>query len=434
VSVFAVGCDSAPSGVETGEARRATVTEVVDAPAAVTARAAATLTTPADGTLASLAVEPGAHVTAGQVIGVVDSPTARKRLDDAQAALDAASQGGGGFGGGDLAGSQKRTDDAAKKAFGDARKAANQIADPALRGVLLTQVDAAEKQYTEIATQARQLVRAVQDGLASVSATMEALTAAQRTQARSAYDLARTTVDALTLKAPIDGVVQLGGTGSASAANPLSDLLASGAAGLTGGGAPSLPTAPGPNPAGTDPAPSVGARLPAGTAVATIVDLSQLGLTAEVDETDVLLIHPGLTANVELDAAPGARYEASVKSVDVLPTTSARGGVSYRVRLTLGSGKAGDGTDAPTPRPGMNAVAHLQARQAPDAVAVPASAVFGGRDGEAVWLVKDGRAERHPVRLGVQGEELVQVTDGLKVGDRVVVHGADKVTAGQKLP
>ncbi len=53
-----------------------------------------------------------------------------------------------------------------------------------------------------------------------------------------------------------------------------------------------------------------------------------LGVTAEVDETDVLLVEPGVPATVELDAVPGrGRYPATVAAVDVTPTRRAGGGV-----------------------------------------------------------------------------------------------------------
>ena len=174
--------------------------------------------------------------------------------------------------------------------------------------------------------------------------------------------------------------------------------------------------------------------MSAGTAILTVVDVSQLGLMAEIDETDVLLVQPGVAAEVELDAAPGATYEATVTSADVLPTTSARGGVSYRSRLTLSGGTFADGRPAPAPRPGMNAVAHLQVRQISDAVTVPAAAVFnvGGKD--VVWLVRDGKAVQAPVSVGVSGQDRVQVLSGVADGDRVVVRGTDKVKQGMDLP
>jgi HlyD family secretion protein len=230
----------------------------------------------------------------------------------------------------------------------------------------------------------------------------------------------------------VAGVVQLGGV-AASGGPSLTDLLGSASGGLAGGaggGSSSGGAAAGP---GVDPAAAIGGRVGPGTPIVTVVDNSELGLLADVDETDVLLVKPGITASVELDAAPGNRYEATVRSVDVLPSASARGGVSYHVRLTLGAGR--NGTDpAPTPRPGMNAVAHLAVRSVAGAVTVPAAAVFSADGRDTVWVVRAGKAARVPVSVGVAGQDRVQVVSGLTDSDRVVVRGADRVRAGQQLP
>ncbi len=433
--VTASACTGGASPVGLGTADRANVTEVVDASATVSAKAVATVTAPTAGTLASLTATPGQSVAAGQVIAVIDSPAAQRQLDQASTALAAAGGGGGGAGfrGGDLAAAQKKTDDAAAAAFTSARNAANAVGDPAVRAALLSQIDAASAQYDSLAATARSLITSVQRGLASLSAALGALGAAQRAQAQAAYDLAKSTVDALTLRAPIAGVVQLGGAASAPSAGSLSSLLA--AAG--GGGAPvPAPASAGSSPTGpgADSALGVGAPVGAGTAIATIVDTSALGLLADVDETDVLLVTPGVKAQIELDAAPGASYDAAVGSVDVLPTTSARGGVAYRVRLTLGPGRYSDGRAAPTPRPGMSAVAHLAVREARDTVTVPAAAIVRVDGHDQVWVVRDGRAVRVPVNLGVQGPDRVQVVSGVSAGDRVVIKGADRVKAGQQVP
>jgi HlyD family secretion protein len=171
-----------------------------------------------------------------------------------------------------------------------------------------------------------------------------------------------------------------------------------------------------------------------GTAVVTVVDVSALGLQADVDETDVLLVKPGVRAKVELDAVPDASYDATVAAVDLSPTTSSRGGVSYHVRLTLGPGRDVTGVPAPAPRPGMSAVAHLQVRTARDAVAVRASAVVRVGSRNAVWVVRGGAARQRLVTVGTQGEDLVAITEGIRPGERVVVTGAERVHAGQKLP
>jgi HlyD family secretion protein len=429
----ASACTSTASSVGLGTADRSSVTEIVDASATVTAHAVATLTAPASGTLAALSVAPGQRVAAGQVVAVVDSPAAQQQLADASAALAAASSGGGGvsLGTRDLTAAQKRVDDAAAQAFATARKAADAIGDPTVRQTLLDQIDAASAQYDSLAATSRSLVTSVQRGIASLSQAMSALGAAQRAQARSAYNLAKSTVDALTLRAPIGGVVQLGGPAAAPQSGSLSSLLSS----VTGGSATaSTPTNGRPSGPGVDDAVVLGEPVGAGTAVATIVDTSALGLVADVDETDVLLVTPGVRAQVELDAAPGATYDAAVGSVDVLPTASARGGVAYRARLTLAGGRYSDGRVAPAPLPGMSAVVHLAVRQASDAVTVPAAAVVRSDGQDAVWVVRDGRAVRAAVRLGVQGPDKVQVLSGVSAGDRVVVRGADHVHSGQSLP
>ncbi|RKN44198.1 efflux RND transporter periplasmic adaptor subunit [Micromonospora endolithica] len=429
----AASCSDDESPVTLAAAARAAVSEVIDAPATVVARSAATLTAPSDGTLVSLRVQPGQRVKRGQVLAVLDSPAARDRLRQAKRALTAAERAGRtGGGGADLRGGLRGTDKAADETYAAARAAADRISDPKLRDALLLQVRTAQQRYDSAARAADQALRAVQRGVSNLNSAVGALSAAQRLQARQAYDLAKAAVDALTLRAPIAGVVQPGGT-AAGGVSP--EALA----GLLGGGAAAGldPSVLGPAPAGPPPGVDVavpeGARVTAGSPVLTIVDTGELGLLAEVDETDVLLVRAGLTAAVELDAVTGATYDATVRSVDVLPVSSARGGVSYRVRLTLGPGRFGEAEPAPAPRPGMNAVVRLRVREAADAITVPASAVFSADGRDTVWVVRDGRADRAPVTLGVQGQDLVQIVSGVQAGDRIVVRGTDQVRDGQEV-
>jgi multidrug efflux pump subunit AcrA (membrane-fusion protein) len=79
-----VGCTGDGGGdVEVAKVGRATVTEVVEAPATVTAWASATVSSPADGSVAELRVREGQQVRAGQVLLRVESPSARRQLRQA---------------------------------------------------------------------------------------------------------------------------------------------------------------------------------------------------------------------------------------------------------------------------------------------------------------------------------------------------------------
>jgi HlyD family secretion protein len=421
LTLTAASCDDAPQ-VALAPAARTTVSEVVEAPASVTARGSATVSSPANGTVASLSVTPGQRVDSGQVIGVIDSPEAQARLAQATQALNAAKRSGSGGGTKlNLGAAQQHLDDSAKVAFADARSAAQKIPDATQRDAVLAQIAAAEAGYAGVSRNSWQLIRSVERGLASVSSAMRALGAAQAMQAQQAYDLAKSTVDNLTLKAPISGVVQFGGSPSAPSAPSLPSDLSS----LLGGGAPAGQAG---STAGVSAQVTVGAPVQTGTAIATIVDVSELGLVAEVDETDVLLVKEGVKAEAELDAAPGVKLNADVKAIDVLPTPNSRGAVAYKVHLVLEPASV-------TPRPGMSALVRLRVREAANAVAVPAAAVFNVDGKDWVWVRgSDGTAQKRAVKVGVAGRDLLEITEGLREGESVVVKGADQVHDGDRLP
>ncbi|MBA9001455.1 efflux RND transporter periplasmic adaptor subunit [Thermomonospora cellulosilytica] len=428
VAVLLGSCDGGgeqPDRVRVGTVARGDVAEVVEAPGTVTPRAAATLRAPAAGTIERLHVTDGDRVREGQVLAVIDSPAARERLRQAREA-DADVTAGAPPAGVDLAGFQRDAEEIARRGFGTARRAARQIPDPEVRARVLADIAEAEARYATAAAAARAAVARLNAGLGSVSSAMTSITAAQRVQTGAAVRAAERTVRGLTLRAPFDGVAGLGGP--AAGAGDLADRLPQqlqGQAGLGGfgGGGP------------TDAASvAVGAPIGADAAVVTVTDVSRLTLTAEVDETDILQIRPGVTAEAELDALPGATYPAEVTGVGVTPRESASGGVTYKVTLRLDRGADTAGRPAPWPKPGMSAVIDLRIREVADAVAVPSSAVLtSGRD-STVWVVTGGRAQRRVVRLGAQGDAVVEVTSGLRVGERIVVRGAGSVRQGQEIP
>jgi multidrug efflux pump subunit AcrA (membrane-fusion protein) len=438
-AVLLTGCTSDASGIQVAAVGRSTVSEVVEASATVQAAATTTVTSPATGTVEAVLVRDGERVAAGTLLVRISSPQTEAQLTQARSALaqvDSAAPDSPALLSG---GSQGQADTAARGAFDAARKAAAGIPDPRLRAAALTQITAADRQYQLAAAHARAAIAAINSGIGNLNAAIASLTAAQRVQAQTAVQIAETAVDALEVKAPIAGTVQLGGaTGGGSQGAGLGDVLGQlpadqqqQAASALGG---ALPTGGTGGQVQTTGPVTVGTPVSAGTPLATIVDVSSLSLGADVDETDVFLVKPGVKAEAELDAVPGARYPATVASVGLSPTQSARGGVSYRARLTLSDGTMPDGSRAPTPRPGMSAVADLQVRTAQDAVSVPATAVVRDGDRESVWVLDDGsRARRRNVTVGTQGDDRVAITAGLRVGEQVVVRGADQVREGQEL-
>ncbi len=433
-TLAATACTADDDGaIETGLVGRETVVEVVEAPAAVTAKASATVTAAADGQVGELLVADGQQVSAGTVLLRIASPQAQQQLTQAQEAdASAAASADVELGAIPVSTQAARTDQRATAAFATARDAAQAIPDPAARAQALAALATAEADYAAARSDADRAIRQLNAGLGSLSDALSSLGAAQRVQTQAAVDAAQATVDALEVRAPVGGIVTLGaagaggGTGTSvpglppALADAAEDVLEDAAAGSTSA-APAVSTL------------AVGSPVSRGQVVATVTDVSALGMAAEVDETDVLLVQPGVVGTAELDALPGATYGVAVSSVDVAPTTSASGGVSYRVRLALSAGRTADGDTAPAPLPGMSAVVDLLVREATDALSVPASAVV--RDGarDSVWLVVDDVVRRQHVRLGAQGESSVEIVQGVSEGDRIVVRGADRVRDGQSL-
>ncbi|WP_433436728.1 efflux RND transporter periplasmic adaptor subunit [Nonomuraea sp. CA-141351] len=432
------GCTSdKPPSVQVGEVRRGPVTEVVEAPATIGARASATLRSPAQGTIAKLYVREGDHVRKGEILAKISSPEAQSRLRQARQASKAATPAS--FTPDVRLPSFDTTafDRTVAAHFAKARKEARKVEDAGARKQLLNAIDLAQAQHkaqtralASITVQLNRSISGILSGVTSgLAGSMASLQAASKSQAKAALKAAESTVKSLTIKAPFGGVVTLG-RASAGGGVP------SGVEGLLSqlpGGGQQVPSLPSTGSSSGSPV-ATGVPVSAGDSILTVTDVSKLTLDADVDETDVLLVKKGVRAAVELDAVPGATYTAVVTGIGVTPTEGTTGGVSYPVRLALGPGAFDDGSKAPTPKPGMSAVTRLTVRESPAAVSAPASAIVSSGRESVVWAIRNGVAERRVVKLGAQGDAVVEVLSGLSVGDRIVVKGADSVRQGQQLP
>ncbi|MBR7831153.1 HlyD family efflux transporter periplasmic adaptor subunit [Actinospica sp. MGRD01-02] len=441
------GCGGGGStGIATASVGYSTVSQVVQASANIVPKAQVGLTATSSGTVATLAVQDGQHVTAGQVLGVISSPSAQQQLAEAKKALDQAPSAGSGVtdtaaGFTEAAAADQNS---ANTAFAKAQQAAEKVKDASLRSALLAEIKAAKSAYSSAMDSVNAAVSAFQQGLGSASQVLDALGQTTRTQDQAAVDTAQATVNALTITAPISGTVALGNgqsSGSGVSGSEISQLLAaaegsgssSGLSGSSSGSLTSLGSGSGSGSSTSATMISVGAPVDSGGTMFTVTDASALSVAAQVDETDVLDVHPGVKATIQLNAVPGATYQGTVTSVDPTATTSSQGSVTYTVRLSLGAGRTQDGSAAPTPLPGMSAIADLDVLTAKHALSVPSSALVINGQTTSVWVLTNGAAHLKRITLGAQGDTQVQVLAGLSAGQRIVVSGADKVTDGEQV-
>ena len=89
-------------------------------------------------------------------------------------------------------------------------------------------------------------------------------------------------------------------------------------------------------------------------------------------------------------------------------------------------------TDALFPNQFVNV--RMKVRTLQNALTIPAASVQQGNRGAFVYVVEaDDTASVKPVKIGDRSGERVVVLDGIKVGDRVVLEGTDRLRAGAKV-
>jgi multidrug efflux pump subunit AcrA (membrane-fusion protein) len=433
------GCRSGDNGRYAAEpVRTAEVVERVSAPGAVQAAGQAELKAPAAARVERLVVKDGQAVKEGQLVAELSSEQVEDQVRQAQAAVDAASSLGGVAPtlptGAALSAFQQVQSQvtATSAAVIAALRSALPLVPRAQRARLEARIDRAQVRVAQLQRQgdqaAEQAAAASAAQADSLQRSLQAATAAQRSQAELALELARNQQERLTLRSPLAGNVQLGRSGGGGTTLPQVQGLPEGAEqalqGLGGGT----------QAAQTGPPLRVGSEVTAGQTVATVYDVSDLLVAAEVDETDIALVKPGQLARVELDAFPQAAFAAKVRRVAVAPTAgqSAAGGVTYQVDLVLGEAAAGEAQ--PVPRVGMTATAAIAVRRTTNRPSVPGSALVGRPGGQAVFVVENGKVHLRPVQVAADGDDRVAVASGLRDGERVVSRGAERLRDGQDWP
>ncbi|GAO35638.1 RND transporter [Sulfuricella sp. T08] len=155
-----------------------------------------------------------------------------------------------------------------------------------------------------------------------------------------------------------------------------------------------------------------GMRFTPGEVLYQIADLSSVWIIADVFEQDLALVKPGQNARVKVNAYPGKEFSARV--VYVYPTLNAQTrSVPVRLELANPGGLL---------KPAMYADVELAAPSKGKVLTVPASAVLYGGSRQTVLVeLAEGRFEPREVKLGVQGNDYVEVLEGVGEGEKVVV-------------
>jgi len=200
-------------------------------------------------------------------------------------------------------------------------------------------------------------------------------------------------------------------------------------------------------------------QFSAGTEIMRIANLDVLEVNVEVNENDIVRVTLLDTAIIEVDAYLDKKFKGLVTEIATSANTfgvSADQVTNFDVKITMLRESYEDliKPDAAIPspfRPGMSATVEIQTETAPNILTIPIQAVTtradttgrmktarekreekAGKDDddvkktdeeikEYVFVYSDGVAILTEVKTGIQDNTFIQITEGLEVGDEVII-------------
>jgi RND family efflux transporter MFP subunit len=169
----------------------------------------------------------------------------------------------------------------------------------------------------------------------------------------------------------------------------------------------------------------IGAAADAKAAVVTIADMSSLLIEADVSESNLSLVKLDQPCEIQLDALPDDRFRGAVHMI--VPTADrTKASILVKVKFI---------DQDPRVLPEMSAkVSFLSHPIGPDdrkpRTAIPRNAIRHQGEKVSVFRMEENRAVEIPIRTGMILGDLVEVTHGLSIGDRVVTNPPENLKSG----
>jgi HlyD family secretion protein len=167
-----------------------------------------------------------------------------------------------------------------------------------------------------------------------------------------------------------------------------------------------------------------GSTVVAGQAVLRLVGADSLWLKLRLDQHRSAGLQVGLPAEIVLRSRPGQVLPGTVARIEMLSDSV----TEERIALVA--------FDAPPTDASVGEMSDITLRQplVKQTLAVPSAALRlrGGKTG--VWLLRDDKPGFVPVKAGISGADgRVQILDGLKEGDAVIVHSERELTEDSRI-
>lgn len=173
----------------------------------------------------------------------------------------------------------------------------------------------------------------------------------------------------------------------------------------------------------------LGQYIQPGTAVVTLTDLSKLFVDLTIPEHYRPFLEVGQKVSVKVDAFPDKRFDAVLTTIDPQIDEKTR---AIKVQATMDNGEK-------KIFPGMYAEAKIIIPNQKTILTVPETSVDYELHGNSVFVIREekdkqekpiSRVHRQYVKAGERRNGRVEILEGVKVGDHVVLSGQLKLNNG----
>ncbi len=169
----------------------------------------------------------------------------------------------------------------------------------------------------------------------------------------------------------------------------------------------------------------IGTNVTPSIPIALVVDMSRVRIAVGIPEIYIPNILLGQPAEIAVDAYPDKGFTGQVSKISPVVDTATR---TSLLEITVDN----PGHEL---KPGMFARVRLVVQESRDAAAIPQEAIIGREPEQYAFIVENNKAVLRKLVLGLREGPLAEVTEGIKIGDQVVVMGQQRLADGtQVLP
>jgi HlyD family secretion protein len=168
----------------------------------------------------------------------------------------------------------------------------------------------------------------------------------------------------------------------------------------------------------------VGSTVVAGQPVLRLIDPTSLWVKVRFDQGRSTGLAAGLRAQIVLRSNPGQPLDGSVARVEALSDS-----ITEERIAQVAFDRIPEGVSV-----GELAEVTLSLRDTGPTILLPSASIKRRNGGTGVWRVTDGSLEFVPVRIGWTSQDgQVQVLDGVKEGDEIVVYSERELAADSRI-